>query len=364
MQAVKDAPSTEKRRAHQGLMRGAIATRTPLAGMLELTRACNLKCAHCYLPRGSGLQARREMSTTQIMNVLDELADAGNLFLVFTGGEPLLRPDFAEIYRAARLRGIVVVVFTNGTLLTHEHVELFKDLPPLWLEVSLYGASRQTYQALTGSADAYDKVIRCLDALKAAGVRFKLKTVLLTLNRHDMPAMEALAASYGVDFKVDSAVFPRLSGDMGPLAYRVDPAEAVALECTNVKRLGHMKQFLEGHGQQAGAQGERSNKLYTCGAGLTSFHIDAYGGLKPCVLLEDDSEDILTSGLATAWARLERIRHIEAPEGWQCNSCDMRAMCSGCPAFMKLEGTLGARPSEYACKLCASRVGAIESATI
>ena len=113
--------------------------RIPLSGSLELTNRCNLDCVHCYF----GPQAKREvpgaveMSTARILSLLDEITDAGCLNLLITGGDPLLRDDFPIIYKHAKEKGLLVSVFTNGTLITKRVLDLFADLPPREIEISL-----------------------------------------------------------------------------------------------------------------------------------------------------------------------------------------------------------------------------------
>jgi len=129
--------------------------RIPLSGSLELTRHCNLSCIHCYATDSSGDilpgdSRQREMETTKILSVIDEICEAGCLYLLITGGEPLLRKDFPEIYRYAKRKGLVITVFSNGILIKEEIIELFKVLPPHVVEISLYGATAETYEKSPG----------------------------------------------------------------------------------------------------------------------------------------------------------------------------------------------------------------------
>ena len=98
----------------------AVEKRIPVSGSIELTYRCNLRCIHCYLDRRSNLESTiaRELTTQQIIAIIDQISDAGCLFLLLTGGEPLSRNDFPEIYRHAKKRGMILTVFTNGTLIT------------------------------------------------------------------------------------------------------------------------------------------------------------------------------------------------------------------------------------------------------
>jgi MoaA/NifB/PqqE/SkfB family radical SAM enzyme len=188
--------------------------RVPLYGSVELTHRCNLRCVHCYLGdkasvRGDGKQ---ELDTAQWISIIDEIAEAGCLNLLITGGEPLLRKDFSEIYCHAKKNGLLVTVFTNGTMITEEILELFQDLPPRAVEISLYGATAATYEKITGIKGSYDQCLRGIQSLLDYGINLKLKTILMTLNRHEFYDIENMAKEYGVEFRFDAAIFPMMTG--------------------------------------------------------------------------------------------------------------------------------------------------------
>ncbi len=197
--------------------------RVPLSGSLELTARCNLRCVHCYL---GGAERRRrasnELATARWLDILNQVAAAGCLDLLLTGGEPLLRRDFDLIYRHAKGLGMLVTVFTNGTRLSRRLVRLFRELPPRLVEVSLYGATAATTERITGSATAWARARRGVERLRAAGVQLALKTILMRENAAELGALEAYARELEVPFRLDSAINPRLDGvSREPLNHRV-----------------------------------------------------------------------------------------------------------------------------------------------
>ena len=121
---------------------------------IELTARCNNDCRHCYinLPAGDRAARARELSFDEICSVADQAVELGALWCLLTGGEPLLRPDFSDIYLALKKRGLLVSVFTNACLVRPEHVELFRRYPPRDLEITTYGASREAYERVTSRA--------------------------------------------------------------------------------------------------------------------------------------------------------------------------------------------------------------------
>lgn len=333
----------------------AYAARVPLSGSLELTQRCNLRCIHCYL--GPQEQVRRvaahEMDTAQVIGILDQIAAAGCLHLLITGGDPLLRHDFAEIYRHARLIGLNVTVFTNGTLVTQRIVELFQELPPRLVEISLYGATASTYERITGVPGSYRRCLEGIERLHKGGVRFGLKTMLMNLNRHELATIEALAADYGVRFRYDPLLNACLNGDCGPLSLRVDPAEVVRLEFADPQRRQDWLDYLARY-----ADLPPSDRLIQCGAGQTAFYVDAFGNLKPCLMLPWLSCSLQNMTFADGWAALAQVREIKANADNRCAACPQRSYCGYCPGILALENGDPGIPSAYLCALGTERLRA------
>ncbi len=171
------------------LSRQAAAAGIPLSASLELTERCNLHCVHCYLGDQDALRKNRvrELNTAQWLDIINQIADLGCLYLLITGGDPLLRKDFAEIYAHARRRGLLVMVFTNGTLVTDAIVDLFRELPPFKVEITLYGATSATYETITGVPGSYQHCLAGIEELRALGLDLRLKTILMKPNQQEFP---------------------------------------------------------------------------------------------------------------------------------------------------------------------------------
>ena len=217
----------------------AAQARTPIAATLELTRRCTLRCVHCYL--GDQAEQRRlrdrELDAAAVKSAISEWVEAGCLYLTITGGEPMLRPDFPDIYRHAREAGLVVTVFTSGTLVTAEIAALFRKFPPRKVEISLYGATAETHDGITGVAGSHARAWEGIRRLQADGIRVALKTILMTANRHEFEALERQAKAAGAEFRHDAALLPCLhGGSRAPLALRVAPEEAVRADLAAPER--------------------------------------------------------------------------------------------------------------------------------
>ena len=329
--------------------RRVVKDRVPLCGSIDLCTRCNFNCVHCYLPqeRRKGPWKERECSTEEILGWVDAMADGGCLYLLITGGEPLLRQDFADVYTHARKRGMIVTVFTNGSLVTDDHVRLFKTYPPAAVEISVYAASSGIYHEITGVQDALPMVVEGIHRLKDNGIRIKLKTVLMDLNRHELQAVENIARELGADFRFDAAILPRLDGDMSPLGHRISPEEAVELEFRDSVKAEEWRRLWEKSDKATLGSG-----VYGCGAGQTSFHITTDGFLQPCLMSDILRYDLRKGDFHEGWTRgIAGISQFSAGPENICRDCELINLCGYCPPFFKLENGSEQIRSEYICRM-------------
>jgi len=321
--------------------------RIPLSGSLALTHRCNLSCVHCYIRDHSNNMLHKEMSAKKILSLIDEITEAGCLHFLITGGDPLLREDFSEIYSRAKRNGLLVTVFTNGTLITDRILELFENLPPRAVEISLYGATASTYEKITGVPGSYEKCVNGIRLLLDHKIYLRLKTVLMTYNNQEFYEIENMAKDYGVKFRFDAAIFPRFNGDKSALSLRVSPQEAIEKEFSDEYRARQWEKYFKR------TQGQLlSNNLYNCGAGVTCFHIDPYGNLQPCLMTTNIKYNLLKSSFLTGWRNIvSGISDKKAGKTFSCNQCEKLHLCGVCPAFFELENGSEYILSEYLCAL-------------
>jgi len=157
--------------------------RIPFSFDLEVTARCNNACRQCYINLGASdpVAKRQELSLVEIQGIVHQAVDLGALWCLVTGGEPLLRQDFSDIYLMLKKQGLLVSVFTNACLVTPEHVKLFQNYPPRDIEVTVYGISAQTYEKVTRRPGSYDAFRRGLDLLLEGSVKVRLKAMALPL---------------------------------------------------------------------------------------------------------------------------------------------------------------------------------------
>jgi MoaA/NifB/PqqE/SkfB family radical SAM enzyme len=147
---------------------------------IELTSRCNNNCTHCYinLPANDKESQKKEMSLPEIRRLAEEAVSMGVYSCLLTGGEPLIRKDFIDIYILLKKKGFLITVFTNATLITKEHIRFFKKYPPRDFEVSVYGVTKETYEKVTRKPGSFNAFIKGLDLLLKNGIKVRNRTVL------------------------------------------------------------------------------------------------------------------------------------------------------------------------------------------
>jgi radical SAM protein with 4Fe4S-binding SPASM domain len=345
-----------------GLKQRAGGRRVPLAGTIELTRRCNNRCRHCYnnLPAADPRALADELRTDELIRIVDEATAAGCVWLLLTGGEIFLRPDFREIYTHAKQKGLLVTLFTNGTLMTQETAGLLASLRPFSIEITLYGATRETYERVTGTPGSFGRCLRGIGHLRDCGLPLKLKATVSTLNRHEIEDMRRLAENdLGLPFRFDALLNARCDGAHGPLDVRLTPEEVVQLDLADPDRAEALRHFARRRRGQ-GPGDNNGSSLYPCGGGAHSFAIDPCGRLRACAISTDEGFDLRTGSFQEGWGRfLARLRERRVDRETKCVACPLKELCGMCPANGELECGDPQQPVEFLCRVAHLRAYAL-----
>lgn len=309
--------------------------RSPFACEIEVSPRCNFRCKHCYL--GDLRTAPyREMRTLEVKHLLDEMADQGVLWVQFTGGEPLLRRDVPELIEHSRMLGLVPILFTNGSTMTQELADELERARPHAIEITLYGASEETYSRMTGVHGAFGRVLDTIDLLVSRRFHLMLKTVVTTITAGELPAIKKVADDHGLPFRFDPEITPCVDGRTNPYELRLPVQEIVSLEGWSDKRSGMLRETYLRH------KGMHPKGLFVCAAGLTTFHIDYEGYISPCGLFRTRETNAIDLGFGPAWAQIGHIREFPLPKNSECHRCEFISVCkllSGLvPPRMRLDG--------------------------
>jgi len=305
--------------------------RYPMSATFELTNRCNNNCVHCFINEPANDQAAKEheLKTSEIKGIIDQMVDAGVLFLTLTGGEPLLRPDFTEIYTYARRKGMLVGLFTNGTLITEKIADMLNDIRPLMVEITLYGATEKTYEAVTRLPGSYQRCLNGIKLIHERGIPLTLKSEVITLNRVELEEMRAMAEALGVKFRYDGLLWPRLDGRRSPLNYQLSIGELIAMDNADSERreaFGKEVERLKG-------LTTRDERVFSCGAGINNFHVDSAGRVSICMMTRRPSFNLLEMSLSDAWKALGELRQKQRVLPSPCLSCTINSICSQCPGW-------------------------------
>jgi radical SAM protein with 4Fe4S-binding SPASM domain len=354
---------TEKYSEFSGHLHGRqMGKRAPVEVSIEVTRRCPLECRHCYnnLPMADHQARASELTFEEHVRLLDDLVKAGCFWILYTGGEIFARKDFLAIYTEAKKRGFLITLFTNGTMITERVADYLADYRPFSIEITLYGATRETYEALTQVPGSYDRCIRGIRLLLERGLPLKLKTVPTTINRHEVYEMKRMAEEdFGCEFKFDPLVNPRIDCSQAPLAVRLSPEEVVTLDFQDAQRREEWRRIAA---MEASApRPERAEtRRYTCGGGMYGCSIDPTGKMSICVLSHKQGYSIREGSFLEGWnGRMLEIRNQQRHRPTICDSCRIRSLCSMCAANGELESGDPESPVDFLCQVAHVRAYAL-----
>lgn len=336
--------------------------RVPMQVSIEVTRRCPLECQHCYnnLPMGDQDARSREMTTKEHFRMLDELVEMDCFWLLYTGGEIFARKDFLEIYTYAKQKGFLITLFTNGTLINEKIADYLVEYPPFAIEITLYGRTKETYEALTQIPGSYERCLRGIKLLKERGLPLKLKTVATSINKHEVAEMRRFAEEeIGVEFKFDGLINPRIDCSQSPLAVRLTPEEVVALDMAAPGAMSDYRK-LANHELQNPSNAGADGDIYICGGGVNSFAINAFGEIGICVISQQETFAVHGSSVKQVWEKsLLQQRKRKRTRITKCVQCRIRPLCGMCPANGELENGDREGPVEFLCHVAHLRAAAI-----
>lgn len=344
----------------------------PLSGTFELTARCNLNCKMCYIhERANDAKIiKRERSAKQWLALAKECADAGMLMLLLTGGEPTVRKDFKEIYTGCRKLGLLVSINSNATLMTDEIIDFLAEDPPARVNITLYGASPETYEKLCGDASAYDRAIHSILRLKEKGVLVKLNCSVTQYNRHDAEKIYQFAKDNNIVVQTATYMFPpiRAIENGGSTATRMTAMES-AIEQLKYDKFRFDKETLcnrftnECNGIKVADPDNECQELPTerikCRAGHTTFWVTWDWKLRPCGMMTVPSVDIEEGHFLQAWNKIHAMREeIMIPA--KCTNCEVKNMCDQCPALCYAETGSFTQAPQYMCDRTYARLALIK----
>lgn len=352
MHPMEDATAVEQR-----MLDRAGEQRSPINGSLELLPLCNMNCDMCYV-RLSPEEMRergRMRSAREWLALARQLRDAGTLFLLLTGGEPLLFPDFKTLYLELRRLGFLLTINTNATLIDEEWAAFFGQNPPRRINVTLYGADERDYETLCHFPDGFRRALRGVRLLREQGVEVKLSSSLTRANEDALERLHAIGESLGVPVRIDTYMMPAVRERGKPFAQqaRLEPERAARARVRAYELEMQPKQFMEfalrALWQAAHVQPDTGPMRMSCLAASCSFTINWQGEMRPCVVMTAPAANVFELGFDAAWRQIRReTEQIAMAE--KCAACPLRVVCRTCAAAALLETGRYDGVPEYLCR--------------
>lgn len=339
----------------RALSRKCAALGIPVSGMFELTPRCNLQCKMCYirLTESQMIPLGRERTAAEWLQMGLDARESGLAFLLITGGEPTLRSDFCEIWEGLAQMGFSITINTNGTLLSPKIRELWHRLPPAQVNITLYGTSREDYQALCNNPGAFDAVVDGLDWLKSEGILVHLNTTMVPTNVHKWQEVEDFAKARELDLRMTAYCFPPTRRDCNCFE-RLSPEEAGELIVRDILYREGMDAIRAKAADldvpvPHGCELDNGEPM-SCLAGRSQFWINWNGNMTPCGMLTGPGVRPFEDGFAAAW---EQLRQLCDPIRLcpECANCPEQRSCMNCAAVTFSEtGRFDGKP-EYMCRM-------------
>jgi radical SAM protein with 4Fe4S-binding SPASM domain len=338
------------------------AQRIPLHGTIEVTRRCPLSCVHCYnnLPMNDQEARLNELTYKEHCRILDEITEAGCLWLLYTGGEIFARKDFLDIYAYAKKKGLLITLFTNATLITPEVADHLIEWRPFSIEVTLYGRTKETYEQITRIPGSYEKCMQGIHLLRERGLPLQLKTMVITLNKHEIWEIKRFVEEeLRLEFRFDPIINPRIDYSKSPLLMRLTPQEVVDLDLQDPKRVEGWKKLAARTVGCIYSPGH-SEELYYCIGGLSAFALDPYGKMNICILSGSETYDMRKGSFREGWESfLSEMRQKKITRQTKCLNCKIKVMCGMCPSCGELENRDPEEPVDFLCQVAHLRAKAL-----
>ena len=332
--------------------------RMPVQLTAELTRRCNFGCAHCYcrLPEEHP-SAAEEMRGEEWERIFGEAASEGAMFLLVTGGEPLLHPDFRAIWMAGKRLGLIPDLYTNASLVTPEIADFLAYWPPRRVSMTLYGSTEATSRAVTGREGMLDRALEAASLLRERGLFVEIKATITRRNAHELPGVRAHASPEGKVFRWSAELIGAVEGSHGrPESVRLSGREIVELEKTDPVRWAEWQERLS----SLPPSSEIPGSPFRCQIGRANVHVDPHGMMRACEFVESVAYDVRKGSFREGWRRalpglLERFAWDPGP----CHTCNLADVCRICPGHALVAGQPVSSPTVMHCELGRARAEAL-----
>jgi len=328
----------------------ALALGVPLGVQLDVTYRCNERCVHCYLEHDD----RGEMTTAEMREALQQLAEAGTLFLTLSGGEVLMRMDFFEILAYARSLLFCVKIKTNAVLVREKEADRMRDLGVNSVQVSVYSHRPEVHDAITKLPGSLKRSIEGIRFLQSRGLKVIIANILMRQNLSDYAGVQALAQELGAQWTMDPTITPKMDGDLSVIGLGLGGGDL-----RQVFRNPHLVGSVEEFCAPPPAVNDDVRDGLPCSASHTFCYISPYGDVYPCVQFPLPTGNVRKQRFLEIWQhspQMNEVRSIRARDLPVCSTCAHLASCTRCPGLAYMEGNMRG-PSSLDCEKSFARTG-------
>jgi len=316
----------------------------------ELTFRCELQCKHCYTDCfNNPSYSKGELTTKEVFHILDKAYKSGVIWMCFTGGDPLFRNDFLNIYSYAKKKGFIITVFTNAFSMNKQIVKYFSTHPPFVVEITLNAVTQDLFEKITQVKGSFKKTMDGIDLILKAGISLKIKTLLTKDNINQSYLIKKFVEDRGLKYRPYIDLYARLNGDSSPCYLRISPAQvfsllgkgtSIPLSDSSIKQRKNRLRSSNGH-------------LFKCSiGGGDGFYVDPYGNTFPCNLVREPRFDLRKVDLNFALKTISAfVRNRRFTTNSKCSSCDLMEFCNWCPGRANMETGFFESPIAYYCNL-------------
>ena len=299
------------------------------------TNECNLRCRHCYQDAGS--RKTKELTTAEAEKMIGEIAKAGFKIMIFSGGEPLMRPDIYHLVSHAAKAGLRPVFGTNGTLLTEETARKLKDCGAAAMGISVDSLNEEKHNDFRGCSDAFRLTMEGIENCKKVGLPFQIHTTVLDWNQAEVSDIIDFSVNVGAVANYIFFLIPVGRGKfLEDTSLRVMEYEAllktimekqknvpIDIKPTCAPQFVRVAKELE----------VQSRFKKGCLAGLSYCVITPEGLVRPCAYMTEIAGDIRKDSFDKIWSQSSVFKRLRSREyKGTCSTCDYKEDCGGCRA--------------------------------
>lgn len=332
--------------------------RLPLNGSIDLTYRCNNNCRHCWLWLSEkSIERKNELTLDEILKIVNEARKMGCRGWKISGGEPMLRPDFPEIFDYILSKSISYSLNTNGTFITPQIARLMKKKGNKM--VALYGATAEVHDHITRKPGSFEAAMRGFAYLKEADVGFTVQIIPMRDNYPQYKEMVKLAESLSPIFRIGAPWLWLSSCENSEknqeiLRQRLDPEDAVKMDEPDICD----EKFSSKKKDEICSPCDEDDRIFkSCIENRLNFHIDPYGKMTFCGFIKESSLrfDLRGGSFSDCWEKFipSLVNNVRGGKEYieNCGSCELRSDCRWCPVYAYLEHGRFSAKQDYLCSI-------------